>query len=503
MLAFTDMQDEVTGGARRRLVQLRRESSRRLGVSTRFSFLLHAGVVLLLVPLQEVPRPSSPLELSLVELAPEQLAVFKPLDAGVEGEEAPAETLDLLAAQRDLVEEAQREDDEEEEHLRWVPWVRADGDQPPIPAVEAETIATRDRVVSKETRAAAHVLPRRFSEASPQGGVSAKAHQPRGERQRSEPTSLDLHSATAQTPSVTGQPAKPRAGRVRTTQAAAGSSAGLAAVGAGRVPAARVAHALSPHAMSPHAMSPHAMSPHAMFPLPAGGESWAPMAVRIPSPSSQAEEKSPSKENERVQSLQAAHAETADGRQPRQVSTSSSGAMVAALDDLPREDPTVADSPAHDLVEQARQEDARTPSQPSAMGQDSRAASASSGATLVSPVDRRLSRGERTLLNTRAHPDAEVMQRVDDALRERWDVPVRLRAYGISARTTLEFRVLPNGRIKGLRLAVPSGYGELDRVAVAAVPRRIRGLRGMMPRQGLRIRYFFQVGEATQVEDRR
>jgi len=95
------------------------------------------------------------------------------------------------------------------------------------------------------------------------------------------------------------------------------------------------------------------------------------------------------------------------------------------------------------------------------------------------------------LVATRTHPLAPLAERIDRTLRENWHFPIEYKFMGLTGRTKVEFRVLPDGKITDIRIIRQSGHAELDALALQAVPRRIPKVNEPVPASGLVLRFSF------------
>ncbi len=124
---------------------------------------------------------------------------------------------------------------------------------------------------------------------------------------------------------------------------------------------------------------------------------------------------------------------------------------------------------------------------------------AAAGGSVVSALDPPITIDLLAALSVKEHPLARALQALDDELRDRWIIPLDLRASGIVGTTGLEFLIDRRGHIHGVEVVRPSGHEQLDQLAAVAIPGRLRGFRALLPRadryefphQGLRIRYQF------------
>ncbi len=90
--------------------------------------------------------------------------------------------------------------------------------------------------------------------------------------------------------------------------------------------------------------------------------------------------------------------------------------------------------------------------------------------------------GEATQLSARAHEHGAYYDELHDVLRERWVelTPLEVRALGYQGTSVVLITVDAKGRVQDKKLIRRSGYSELDRIAMAAVPTRVgRPPRGM------------------------
>ena len=95
------------------------------------------------------------------------------------------------------------------------------------------------------------------------------------------------------------------------------------------------------------------------------------------------------------------------------------------------------------------------------------------------------------LVATRTHPLAPLAERIDRTLRANWTFPVEYKFMGLTGRTKIEFRVLPNGDIVNVHVIRKSGHVELDELALDAVPKRIPKITEPVPEKGIVLQFSF------------
>jgi outer membrane biosynthesis protein TonB len=125
---------------------------------------------------------------------------------------------------------------------------------------------------------------------------------------------------------------------------------------------------------------------------------------------------------------------------------------------------------------------------------------AAAGGSVVSPLDPPPVIDVRTVLATRAHPLAGVLQALDDQLREAWEIPFDVRVSGVVGTTGVELLVDNRGRVRDVVTTRPSGHSQLDEAARQAIPSRLEGFGQLLqgeagwafPPEGLHIYYEFE-----------
>ncbi len=127
-------------------------------------------------------------------------------------------------------------------------------------------------------------------------------------------------------------------------------------------------------------------------------------------------------------------------------------------------------------------------------------AQSAAGGSVASPLDPPETIDAMTVLQTRVHPLASVLESLDDQLRTAWVIPLDIRVSGIVGTAGIEMVLDRRGRIHDVALTRPSGHASLDALAQAAVPDRLHGfqrlldddVRAAFPEEGLRIYYEFE-----------
>ncbi|MSP56953.1 MAG: TonB family protein [Myxococcales bacterium] len=114
------------------------------------------------------------------------------------------------------------------------------------------------------------------------------------------------------------------------------------------------------------------------------------------------------------------------------------------------------------------------------------------GSLAVLPED--VAYGAITAMSVSAHPLADWMTDLDDALRGRWIYPPDLRALGVEGTVEVSFNVLPNGRITDVGVTRADADPALVFAALASLPPSVTAPPPGWGRLGIRYTYRYRAG---------
>ena len=215
---------------------------------------------------------------------------------------------------------------------------------------------------------------------------------------------------------------------------------------------------------------------------PLGPDPWEPFAVRIdpsagqPAPSMEASEVETERRqpDEQVQQAEAERRPRESGdagevvlRSPEPLDEEEEAPAVAQVDDAGEDLEHLDRSWGGEQVERRNVQQGAT------------GTTALSGQTATAPplvVERTVDEAAETLVEARFDPMSPYMDEIEAVVDARWKelTPLEVRAMGLQGTAVVDIEIDARGRVVHKELARRSGYAEIDEIALASVPKRVK-----------------------------